>query len=679
MNPGKRTRAITALHGLMLSALLSFGIALLAQAEPPPLSAYGQLPGFEMPTVSPSGKRLAMVITHEDKRLLVVTDYVEKRPLLNVPIGDTKLRNIWWAGDDLLVGQVTSTQNLGYRYGFKNEITNVFVADLDKKSIDWPLSNRGTLNASFGTYRPFLHDGHWQLCLDTLPVDHRSGSQSIGENLELKCRQMPDGPLRRVAIGGEDTRGWLIDGNGEVVAHETYDDRRDHWAVFPGKAFSDPIISLDGKDDVGLIGLGRSPDRLAYVRKTDEGDTEMVEMPLTGGEVTVLAPDSVGTTEPLIDPYSGLLIGYRDKSADGPEHYFDARLQARIKGTRKAFPGLQVELISRSQDFSQLVVHTAGPQDAGTFWMVDITRGAAEELGWDYFEVRRDAVGPWSTYRYQAADGLAIDAILTLPPDREAKDLPLVVMPHGGPEAHDEPQFDWWAQAYASRGYAVLQPNFRGSDDRSLDFRDAGYGEWGRKMQTDLSDGVAVLAAEGVIDPARVCIVGASYGGYAALAGVTVQQNQYRCAVSYGGVAAPEDMLLEEIRDRSYGATRYWKRFMGVDGPGDKRFDEISPQRLAARADAPVLLIHGKDDTVVPLSQSRHMHSALKRADKPVELLELDGEDHWLSRTGTRLQVLEASVAFVEKHNPAGPLTAPVVAEVTAPLAADAAGSVAGE
>src|SRR6202012_197251 len=122
---------------------------------------------------------------------------------------------------------------------------------------------------------------------------------------------------------------------------------------------------------------------------------------------------------------------------------------------------------------------------------------------------------------YSAADGLKIPGFLTLPRGRADKDLPLVVMPHGGPEAADTLDFDWWAQALAEQGYAVLQPNFRGSSLDS-DFVQAGFGEWGRKMQTDLSDGVRYLAHEGTIDPKRVCVVGASYGGFYARCGGTI-------------------------------------------------------------------------------------------------------------------------------------------------------------
>jgi dipeptidyl aminopeptidase/acylaminoacyl peptidase len=255
---------------------------------------------------------------------------------------------------------------------------------------------------------------------------------------------------------------------------------------------------------------------------------------------------------------------------------------------------------------------------------------------------------------WNAADGLALHGVLTLPAGRPAKALPLVVLPHGGPASRDYPGFDWWAQAFASRGYAVFQPNFRGSAGYGVAFRNAGLGQWGRKMQTDISDGVASLAAQGIVDPKRACIVGGSYGGYAALAGVTLQKGLYRCAVSLAGVADPSAMLVYDSQRAGYRSStmRYWKAFMGVESSSDSSLDAISPLVRADQADAPILLIHGEDDTVVSINQSEKMEAALKRAGKQVEFVKMNNEDHWLSREDTRIQMLKAAVAFVEKNNP---------------------------
>jgi dipeptidyl aminopeptidase/acylaminoacyl peptidase len=231
------------------------------------------------------------------------------------------------------------------------------------------------------------------------------------------------------------------------------------------------------------------------------------------------------------------------------------------------------------------------------------------------------------------------------------------VLPHGGPAARDTAEFDWWSQALAQQGYAVLQPNYRGSDvdERLLE---AGYGQWGRKMQTDLSDGVRYLAQQGIVDPSRVCIVGASYGGYAALAGVTLQEKVYRCAVSVAGLSDLAQMLRWEGRGglEASGVVhyidRYWSRFWGVSGINDPLLDALSPIKHVDAVTAPVLLIHGRDDTVVPYAQSQMMFDALRRLHKDVQMVTLKKEDHWLSGSETRLQMLQATVAFLREHNP---------------------------
>jgi dipeptidyl aminopeptidase/acylaminoacyl peptidase len=296
------------------------------------------------------------------------------------------------------------------------------------------------------------------------------------------------------------------------------------------------------------------------------------------------------------------------------------------------------------------LVTTNGNGDSGTWWEVDLNALAANPVGFERPEVNAGDVGAISTIIYKAADGMELDGILTLPVGKAPKNLPVILFPHGGPTGHDEPRFDWWAQGLASRGYAVFQPNFRGSTNRDAAFVKAGHGEWGRKMQTDISDGLAHLAAQGIIDPKRACIVGASYGGYAALAGVTLQKGLYRCAVSVAGVSDLQLMVSTDIHES--GSNPVLKRNLTAEIGKGRELKDVSPRRLAAEADAPILLVHGKDDVVVPYKQSTIMADALKGAGKPYEFVTLAGEDHWFSKSVTRQKMLEAVVAFVEKHNP---------------------------
>jgi dipeptidyl aminopeptidase/acylaminoacyl peptidase len=274
-------------------------------------------------------------------------------------------------------------------------------------------------------------------------------------------------------------------------------------------------------------------------------------------------------------------------------------------------------------------------------------------LGDAYPELKGVVLGHKSYFTYKAADGLEIPAYLTLPPGAPATGgkLPLIVMPHGGPAARDDAGFDWWAQFLASRGYAVLQPQFRGSTGFGRAFEEAGRKEWSGKMQTDLIDGVQALAAKGVIDSARVCIAGASYGGYAALAGATLHADTYRCAISVNGVSDVGAFLNQDIRLGGYdsGAVRYWRRQLGWG-----RGDTVSPDRVAKGAKGPILLIHAKEDTTVYYEQSEKMLAALRDEAKPVEMVTLAGDDHYLSGAASRITMLKAIDTFLAKNLPVG-------------------------
>jgi len=642
---------------LMVAALAAFGlVAGAAQGSPAmrPLSIYGNLPGVEDMSVAPDGKHVAAIATIKGTRQVVITDE-KQRLVTSAPIGESKLRGLWWVSPRILLVRVTATENLGPGFTADMiELGGVIRVSLDGEKPEMVFGNSSAMvRATFGYYgtrvvdgKVFGYFGGVELARSQRGTGYEfeHGRPSL---MEVDLGSMRSRRLAPAPPAGTD-RDWLVDRAGKVAA--TLDVRTGgNWKISSPNGGTIATGNHPG-GKVGLVALGKDGTSLIYsLEDLSDGQHRWYEVPVSGGPATEFLAD-IDVERLFVDPATGHLLGYLPQGKSPKPVLFDAVRQNQLARVYRAFPKVIVSVSEWAPDFSRFLVRTTGNGDSGTWYTIDMTAKRADPIGYDYPALDSDAVGLISTVAYRASDGLELDGILTLPPGRPAKGLPAVMLPHGGPHSHDEASFDWWAQALASRGYAVFQPNFRGSTNRDENFKRAGYGQWGRKMQTDISDGLGELVRQGIVDPKRVCIVGASYGGYAALAGVTLQKGLYRCAVSVAGVSDLGDMYWTDYRES--GESKMLKRNLTEQLGSPSAFAEVSPRKHARGADAPILLIHGKDDTVVPYKQSTAMESALKSANKPVEFVVLREEDHWLSRSATRLQMLEATVAFVTKHNP---------------------------
>jgi dipeptidyl aminopeptidase/acylaminoacyl peptidase len=641
----------------LVSALFAVLACLpVMSGEAPPLTIYGGLPGFEMASLSQSGDRVAIIGTIKDDRRLVVVDAASKA-LFSASLGDTKVRAVYWAGENTVLVRKSDTQRLS-RLDFTSESVELhsmlvipldgqkpWVVFADNKSITGGISGFYGIRQKNGRF--FGYFGGMTYQSDAISGKYLNNTNPVLYEVDLETHK-----ARKLApaIEGKAFRDWIIGPDGEVSITLDFLSNEGKWVI--RNSDSRRIASgTQPRGGVSLVGLGTAPGSFIYSLEDEEGEEHWTEMPLVGGEGKEILED-IAVSSTIFDERSRQLVGYREE-ADVPAYKFlDPRRQSLINATLKAFPGKGVHLHDWNDTFDTFIVRTEGSGDPGTWWKVAIKTASAANLGVSY-TLRSQAVGPVRMIRYKAADGLDIAAVLTVPPGIPEKNLPVIVMPHGGPAQRDYPVFDWWAQAFASRGYAVLQPNFRGSSGYGASFLRAGHGEWGRKMQTDISDGLAFLVQSGIADPRRACIVGASYGGYAALAGVTMQNGLYRCAAAVAGVSDLAKMVSTESSESGSNATLM--RVLRHEVGSGRDLRATSPIRFVDAADAPILLVHGKDDTVVNYDQSVDMAKALQKAGKAVEFVTLPGEDHWLSRSETRLAMLQNVVAFVEKHNPAGP------------------------
>ena len=627
-----------------------------------PIASYGRLPAIEDADLSPDGSRTALVRTTDGVREVVALDSND-RVLIRVPIGDQKFSGVQWAGNDFLIVGLRRTAAL-YSGAPLQEFGIHAVVNLKTGKSYYVFGDKvGMLQGTFGSYGIRQVDGRWVGYFGGVEMGKnqtRNERTLQGSRRYLYRIDLETGDMTQIARADTDRvdRDWTLDENGNrVVTLET--ERDGTWRI--QNAEGRTVKSGKETDDrtIGIAGLSPDGTHVIYYQ-WDEATYETVirEVSLTDGSTPANMTAPADADGVLVDSRTNRAVGWVPKSEDSEEDplpvYFDEARNAASKALKAAFPKSHLRIIDRSDDSTMLVFRTEGKGDAGTWYQMDMVTRSAWPLGKERPDIAPEQVSEIQVIDYVARDGLEMEMIVTLPPGLEPKNLPVIMLPHGGPHAHDVPRWDWWAQAMASRGYVVVQPNFRGSTNKDRRFEEAGYGEWGAKMQTDLSDALAHLTQMGMIDPKRACIVGASYGGYAALAGVTVQQGEYRCAVSVAGVS---DLPLQigDVIEKTGGNPAYRRYFARAIGTG-RDIKAISPAYLADRADAPILLIHGKDDSIVFINQSDRMEKELKKAGKPFDYIKLAGEDHWLSRGETRTAMLEATIAFVEKHNPPGPM-----------------------
>ncbi len=631
---------------LAVLAFLSLAPTLRAEPQarpstPAPLEAYGALPAIDHVALSLSGTRVAFVSEKKGDRRLFVRE-IGGDAIMAPELGASKVRRVMFAGDDIVLVSATVTikdRDLHYYHPSHYEILSILIVNLKTKTISYALQDMpALLKLVTADYGPRRIDGKW------------FGFYSSYDD-GLYRVDLSTSKTQRVAEEVMWQSDWLIAPDGSIAARARNNQQMHVWSLTKpdGAIVVKACTTADGTDPE-LLGFGRTTETALVRERTTDGYI-IEEYPLSPSAKPTVLLNGAERDTLLFDPFVGTFIGTLN-DIDAKTTIYQPRLNARLAGVLKAFPGLRTRPVSFTPNFDRMIALTDGGNDDGTYWLVDLTTGAATELSDRYPGIAPEQVAQTQIVKYTASDGLKMEGVLTRPLNAASQPPALVVMPHGGPVGiRDDLGFDWWAQAFASRGYAVFQPNFRGSGGYGIAFEKASQGQWGRKMQTDISDGVGALASQGLVDPKRVCIVGASYGGYAALAGVTLQRGLYKCAVSVAGISDVGELLSHLNTDQT-DLGRYLKGQLGADWAGAAELPKISPRYHADRATSPILIIQGTDDTVVEPRQAEWMKDALEKSGKAVKYVPLKGEDHWLSRSETRTQMLKESVAFVESYNP---------------------------
>ena len=513
--------------------------------------------------------------------------------------------------------------------------------------------------------------------------DHFLIAARLRGDLDLFRITVSTGEHERVGVGRTSTFAWYVDRNGEPAfradissrgTRVTYYGREDRengdirWRKLRSVRVGETSELIESATEFRPISPG--PDLSTYYVAARPLGANTTGIYLYNFETdtfvqTLKSHPTIDIENALINNETYEYLGSYYYEDTLKLEFVDEGLQAHIDGLSEFFDG-EVNLVpaDTSRDGSRWLVRTEGPQDPGSYFVYKRDEAHVEPFGQIYPALKNERLAKVEILRFSTRDGLELTGYFTRPSDLpEGQIAPVVMMPHGGPELRDTYGYNATAQILAAEGYAVFQPNFRGSSGYGLAFADAGRRQWGAAMQTDIEDGLLFLQASGRAQAGHACIFGYSYGGYAAMAAATLTPDLYQCVIAGSG---PTDLvkMLNWIR-REDGSDseeyEYWVNHIGHPSRDKDAIYAVSPARLADKVQVPVLLIHGQEDSVVPIEQSEIMAEALKEAGKTYQYLELENSGHAYRSGRDKWREYETILKFLRVH-----LTAPepVVAAV---------------
>lgn len=626
-------------------------------------AAYGRLPAVFAAAISPDGTKIALGTNSDERGGVRILDLVSSAFTAGFDAANKQtLRSVDWADDGLALATVTQTfttaqiESFGWRFRGSARLleysrfaaidvaANRAVLLLDKTEDSEAMVSFGAL------VTPIAGDpGYGRIIASVSPLPN----SDIGV-FRVDLRSSRGRTVRRFPSSTVDV---LLTETGEPIARS---------AIVDAKQNTWDVRAIDGKSERVLIAaaseFGQPPDlagrtkdgRIVLRRSGGPNETwRLIAIDrASGAENVLLSDDRFDVSDVIIDRWTHVLVGASwIDDLEIRQTFFDPDLQRVYDSLREAAADGMATIESWSRDRSTFVVHSEQTGYAGGAYF--LYRPAQQKftlIARRYPGLREQATVQSITYR--ARDGAKVPAILTTPDQPLRTPSPLVVLIHGGPGARDAGHFNWWPQFLAARGYTVLQPNFRGSTGYGHTWRSAGYGEWGGLMSRDVEDGVRALMRSGRIDAQRIAFIGASYGAYAALTAGMQTPELARCVAGVGGVYDLPKLLGRDMSgvESKSSLADFLTTTIGALKTDRVALEAVSPTRNAARITAPVLLMHGTEDSVVDISQTRDLKAALTAAGKPPTYVELKGDDHWMSDGGTRTRMLEELDRFLAQH-----------------------------
>ncbi|HAW91370.1 MULTISPECIES: alpha/beta hydrolase family protein [unclassified Arsukibacterium] len=624
-----------------------------AQAAELTLEDYARPSQFLDIEISPTGKYLAATSRSEEGNVYLNVIDIKSNKIISVRnfTGRDSIGSINWANSERLL--ITLVRDIG---ALEQPVGTgeIFAVDADGSNARMLTGYRSENEKDAAQVINYLpEEDKFVLIVTSTPS--RRGSFSLVKRLNIE-----NGRTRQIARAPMRSSGMITDNDGVARMSIGVDQENDNEMImmYRKDEKSDwQTLRRYGQRDGSFTPIAFLPDNKRVVGLSDtKTDTKAISImdPETGNE-QVLAHHPKVDVAPMFSIEAGFLkevIGASYEYDKHEEVFFadvkDKTFSNYIQSLQAAFPDKKVTISSATRDNSILVLTARSANHPPEFYLFDTKNNQLSFLLNGRPWLKPELLAETKAIIYKSRDGLDIHAIITLPKGQEAKNLPLIMLPHGGPHGpRDLLEINPDAKVLAQHGYAVLQPNFRGSGGFGREFLQMGYLNWGTSMIDDMTDGVLHLVEQGIVDKSRVCIYGASYGGYAALMSAVREPDLYKCAVSFVGMSDLNLMYEYGDTTESQGGLNTLEMYIGRD---KARLDAQSAIKNLDKLKAPIFIIHGTEDQRVPLIQAEVLRDELEKRNHPYEWLVKEKEGHGFYKPENNVERWQKMLAFFDKY-----------------------------
>ncbi len=649
-------RFISAFLFLFFPAVLYLSVPATAQAQYAkpsdiPVETFAALPQVSQLSQSPNGAKVAFISSIEGRKVMVVQNLDGSDRYIQPPIGDADIFSFRWANDERLLVMYELTLTRSQYVNFRNTETRLAAINADGSDFEWIVRASKKKNSAGG--RNAKEDvPMWQTdIIDMLPDEPNhillSLDGDFNNQSEIRKIDIRNGRYKELEDGFRGVQSWKTDATGEPRYGSGVYEQEDvaYWKNAEGGWVQ--VTNQDWYRKYPVFGFAEDGDHMLVSATSQSGKTGVYRLHIPSGQILdeVFSHPDVDIDYVRYDrSYRKVVgVGYTDDMLKF--HYLHRGRAGLMRAMRKALPDYELDIVDFDHANGRYLLEGYSDTEPGVYFQYDRKAKSLVQVAESRPGIPAELMSETQAVAVTAADGTVIPSYLTIPLGAEPSNLPAVVLVHGGPwGARDDKQWDYWTQFLASRGYAVLRPNFRGSSGYGNSYERAGFMQWGGLMQRDVEDATQLMIDEGVFDANRICIAGASYGGYAAMMGLIQNPELYQCGVTVNGAV---NLPRLKSADSTFWGSRNWLQRVGLK---DHDLEDVSPFHQVKKITRPALVMASKDDTRLRIVDSENFYGRLKSTSPESEYVEIEDGGHGMDTAASRLTKLKAMEAFLDKH-----------------------------